>query len=208
MLHVLDLLGAAVFAVSGALMAGRKRMDLFGVVVLAVVTAVGGGTTRDLLLGIRPIFWIADPTYVLVAVAAAFGTMLGERLLRQARPALLVADAVGLALATVLGTERALASGVHGMIAVIMGMLSGIAGGLVRDVLCGETPLILRREIYATAALASAAVLVGLSALGIASRGSVIAAILVGLGLRLAAIRWQLSLPVFVAADGRAGPDL
>jgi len=203
MLYALDLAGIVVFAISGALVAGRKRMDFFGVVVLAVVTAVGGGTLRDLLLGTRPVFWVADPTSILVAVAAAAGTVAGARLLQRTMTLLLVADAFGLALFTVLGTEKALAYGAPPVIAVMLGMMSGTAGGMVRDVLCGEIPLILRKEIYATAALLSGVSFVLLSRFGAGELPAVFGAVVPGLALRLAAIRWQLSLPVFDTAQRR-----
>lgn len=200
MLHLLDLAGIVVFAISGALVAGRKRMDFFGVMVLAVVTAVGGGTLRDLLLGIRPVFWVADPTPILAAVAAAAVTVGAARLLQRTMTVLLVADAFGLALFTVLGTEKALACGAPPVIAVLLGTMSGTAGGMARDVLCGEIPLILRKEIYATAALVSGASFALLSRAGAGELWAVFGGVAPGLVLRLAAIRWQLGLPVFDAA--------
>jgi uncharacterized membrane protein YeiH len=201
MLSLLDLFGVAVFAASGALMAGRKRMDLFGVVVLAVVTAVGGGTLRDVLLGITPVFWVRDPLPIVVALGAALATVAAARRWRLERPALLVADAFGLALFTVLGAEHALHAGTPAVVALIMGVMSGVAGGIVRDLLCSEVPLILRREIYATAALLGAAVFVGLCWLGVGRPLAITAGMGAGLTLRLAAIRWSFSLPVFSLHD-------
>ena len=189
------------FAASGALLAGRKRLDLFGVVVIGLVTAVGGGTLRDLLLGTTPVFWVRRPTYVGVAVAAVIVVLVGARWLGPRRGALLVADACGLALFSVLGAREAIGAGAPPAIAVVMGVMTGVAGGLMRDVLCGEIPLILRQEVYATAALAAAGVFIGLTTLGVGGDAPVWAGILAGLGLRLAAIRWGFSLPIFALTD-------
>jgi uncharacterized membrane protein YeiH len=195
-----------VFAASGALLAGRKRLDLFGVVVIALVTAVGGGTLRDLLLGATPVFWVRDPTYVAVAILGVVAVLVGTRRLGPRRGPLLVADACGLALFSVLGAREALHIDASPMIALVMGVITGVAGGLMRDVLCGEIPLILRREVYATAALAAAGVFVGLEALGVGSDVPIWCGIAAGLGLRLAAIRWGFSLPIFALRDEHEPP--
>ena len=194
-LYVLDLFGVAVFAVSGALTAGSKRMDLFGVVVIAVITAVGGGTVRDLLLDRRPIFWIEDPTYLLVSLIAAAATLAYVRFLRPPRYSLLVADAFGLAVFTFIGARAAQEAGVPAPIVVLMGTITGVVGGMMRDVLCTEVPLILRREIYATAAIAGAVVYVLLTGAG--TGGPVVALLTVSTVflLRLTAIRLDLHIP-------------
>src|SRR5918994_4231161 len=166
-LYLLDLFGVAVFAISGALTAGRKSMDLFGVVVVAVITAIGGGTVRDVLLNDHPVFWIEDPTYLIVILAAAAATLLYARFRRPPRASLLVADAFGLAVFTFIGAQTAYAAGVSDLIVVLMGTITGVAGGVMRDVLCAEVPLILRREVYATAAIAGAATYVLLRELGL-----------------------------------------
>jgi uncharacterized membrane protein YeiH len=201
MIYLLDLFGVAVFAISGSLAAGRKRMDLFGVCVLGFVTAVGGGTLRDLLLGVRPVFWITDPTYVYVVVAAAGVTFIGAGLHKPSSRLLPVADAIGLAMFCVIGADKALHMGVQPVIAVIMGIMTGVAGGMIRDVLTGEVPLILRREIYATAALCGAAAFVLLSGVSEDRTVNTFAAAALALALRLAAIRWELSLPVLFLSD-------
>ncbi|HEV2092349.1 MAG TPA: TRIC cation channel family protein [Rubrobacter sp.] len=128
-LYVLDLFGIAVFAISGALAAGRKSMDLFGVVIVAVITAVGGGTVRDLLLDRRPIIWIEDPTYLLVCVLAAGATLAYARFFRPPRGSLLVADAFGLAVFTFIGAMAVHEAGVPAPIVVLMGTVTGVAGG-------------------------------------------------------------------------------
>lgn len=202
LLHILDIFGVAVFAISGALAAGKRRMDLFGVVVLASVTALGGGTLRDMILDTGPVFWVTDPIYLIVAVVAAVATFFTVRLFKLPLMLLAIADALGLAVFTVLGTEKALALDMPASIAVVMGVMTGVVGGMIRDVLSGEIPLILRKEIYATASLCGAIVLT-LTITKIQIRElAVIASIIVTLGLRLSAIKWKISLPLMTRNVG------
>jgi len=207
MLYTLDLFGTAVFAVTGSLAAGRKRMDLFGVVVLGLVTALGGGTLRDVMLGAYPVFWVADPTYLLVVVAAAILTFLAARAFDLPGRLLLVADAFGLAVFTVIGVQKALGVAAHPAVAVMMGVMTGVAGGMVRDVLSGAIPLILRREIYATASLCGAIAYVGAVALFPGAAFCPFVGIGVILAVRLAAIRWRVALPVFASRNDGPDPD-
>ncbi len=201
LIYILDLFGVAVFAVTGSMIAGKKHMDLFGVVVLAIVTALGGGTIRDLVIGATPVFWISDPVYLLVASVTALVTFMFSRFYDFPRYILLTADAFGLAVFTVVGIERALSFELSPGIAVVMGIMTGVAGGMLRDVLSGEIPLILRREIYATASLCGAVsffiILESFDSRALA----VITSILVTLALRLSAIKWNLSLPVFITRN-------
>lgn len=195
--QLFDFLGVAVFAISGALAAGRKRLDLLGVIVIAMVTAIGGGTLRDVLLDRHPVFWMARPLYLYVIIAAALFTVVYSRYLRPPERGLAVADAFGLALFTISGTQIAESLGSAGTVALVMGVLTGVAGGVVRDVLCAEIPIILRPgRIYATAAIGGGVLYLLLA--GVIGRP---AAALLGMGcivaLRLAAIVWNLSLPVF-----------
>lgn len=196
-LYLLDLFGVAVFAISGALTAGRKSLDLLGVVIIAVVTAVGGGTTRDLLLDRHPIFWIADPTYLLVILIAALLTIWYTQYQDPPEKALLLADALGLAVFTILGAQITQEIVSNGVIIVIMAAITGTVGGLIRDILSGEIPLILRRDIYATAALAGATIYLLLQITGLDSTLTIILSMLIVIGLRLAAIQWNLHLPRF-----------
>lgn len=200
--YLADLFGVAVFAITGALMAGRKSMDLFGVLVIAIITALGGGTLRDVILGNHPVSWIRDDTYILVASLAAVGTVLWVRLTRPINETgLLVADAFGLAVFTVYGTEVALQHQVPFSTAIIMGVITGVAGGVMRDVICNEIPLIFQKEIYAIACVAGSLVFIGLLHLGLPRWFDTSVAMLVVLGTRLAAIRWGLSLPRFHLLD-------
>lgn len=196
--YALEHLGVAVAAVTGVLAARGKRIDLFGILVLALVTAFGGGTTRDLLLGVR-VFWVGDPWYLVTATITAVAWFFVAHLRRLAPRALLVADAYALALFTVVGTRKALWVGADPFIAVGMGVVTGVAGGIARDVLLGSIPLVFRPYIhlYATAAAVGAAAFVGLARVAPAmSPYNMLAATLVIVALRLAGIRWRLTLPV------------
>jgi uncharacterized membrane protein YeiH len=202
MFYVLDLFGVAVFSVSGALAAGRKGMDILGVVVIAAVTAVGGGTLRDILLNRHPIFWIADPTYLFVVCLAAVCTLCYVRVQPPPGNTLLFADALGLALFTISGTQTGEAAGLSPIIAVLMGTITGVAGGVMRDILSAEIPLILHRDIYATAAIAGSSLYLILKAEGFQYPWAFGSGMVVVLALRLLAILWELRLPIFRLPHG------
>jgi uncharacterized membrane protein YeiH len=197
LLYWLDLFGIVVFALSGALMAGRYKLDPFGVVVLASVTAIGGGTIRDIILD-TPVFWVENPIYLYVILATAVLTIIIiRRPKRIPKRFLLIADAFGLALFAVLGTEKALSLGVPISVAVVMGTITGVAGGMIRDVICNVIPMILRKEIYATAAILGGSLFALFQYLDWPENIALISAILGALTLRLAAIYWRVSLPAF-----------
>jgi len=193
----LDLLGVAVFAASGALAAGRVGLDLFGVIVVAALPAIGGGTLRDLLLNRHPIFWIRNPVYLLVIIAAALGTVIYVRFLPVPANALLIADALGLALFALMGAEIAEEAGVSKIIVVLMGTMTGVAGGVLRDVLTGQVPLLLRKDIYATAAIAGICLYLLLQALGVSRAWAFGVGIVTVAGLRLLAFLYGVQLPSF-----------
>lgn len=196
-LEILEYCGVAVFAVSGALAAGRKSLDLLGVVVIATVTAIGGGTIRDLLLDRNPVFWIAEPLNLYLIFGAALITVAVARKWEPPERVLLVADALGLALFAIGGAQISEATGLRGIVVVIMGTLTGVAGGVLRDVLTAEIPLILRRgRIYATAAIAGCIVYLLLQDV-IGRSGAALVGMACVATLRLSAIIWGLSLPVF-----------
>lgn len=198
MVYWLDLLGVAVFAVSGALAAGRKRLDLIGVMVLGLVTAVGGGTTRDVLLDRHPLFWLADPSYLITITAAALMTVAFARWRRPPQVAMVVADALGLALFSIVGAQIAERAGLPAIACVMLGTVTGSAGGIIRDVLSGEVPLLFRGgNLYATTAIVGTTAYFLLEMAGVGRGPASIAGMVVVAGLRLAAIRWELSLPVF-----------
>jgi uncharacterized membrane protein YeiH len=202
LLYALAMIGVAVFAVSGALAAGRKGLDLLGVVVIAVVTAIGGGTLRDLLLDRHPIFWIGDPLHLWVILGATAATVVYARYRRPPERALVIADALGLALFTISGAQLAEAAGLTGVIVVVMGVITGVAGGVIRDVLTAQIPLIFRRgSLYATAAIAGAVVYLALQAAGVARPAAALTGMATITALRFASIWWKLQLPVFALAE-------
>ena len=199
-IYYLDIFGTIVFAITGVLAASEKRLDLFGMIVVGVVTSIGGGTIRDLMLGRTPVFWVQDPSYIWIIVATCTLTFIAARFHRFPRRVLLLSDAVGLGVFTVIGAQVALNLGHPPIIAVTMGMMSGVFGGVIRDVLTNEIPVIFQKEIYATAALLGALVFVNLSWFvpqSSASFNAVMAMSFV-IGIRIAAIRWGLQLPVFL----------
>ncbi len=198
-LYLLTLLGVAFFAVSGALRAGQKEMDFFGVLVIAAITATGGGTIRDVLLGTQPVFWIEDTAFLLVSLAAATTTVLYARLRQPPSNSLLVTDAFGLAVATVFGAQAATQAGAPPLIVIVMGVTTGVAGGVLRDVLCAEVPLILRKEIYATASMTGAAAYVLLEGLAPASPVIAIIPMAIVFAVRLAAIWFGIHRPAFTS---------
>jgi len=195
--YLLDLLGVAVFAVTGALAAGRAGMDLLGVLVISAFTAVGGGTVRDLLLDRHPIFWIADSRYLVVIGAASMVTVLYTHYLPLPDHALRVVDALGLALFALSGAQIAEMASAPSIIVVLMGTMTGVAGGVLRDILSGVVPLILKREIYATAAIAGIVLYLALQALGVKRSWAFGIGMLCVVTIRLLAIRWNWHLPVF-----------
>ena len=202
LVYFFDLFGTAVFAFSGVLVAGRVRMDAIGAIVLAAVTAIGGGTIRDLLIGASPIFWIQDTTYLWVILAtAAFGMWLARVPRRLPWYVLPVADAFGLALFVVIGAKKALLFGTSGMVAVVMGVITGVAGGLIRDVLAREIPMVLQKEIYATACIFGGVLYTTSVALELAHIPAMLISMLGVLAVRIPAIFRHLSLPSFTLRD-------
>ncbi|MGY4802215.1 trimeric intracellular cation channel family protein [Teichococcus aerofrigidensis] len=202
----LNWLGTAAFAAAGALTASRKRLDPVGFILIAAVTAFGGGTVRDVLLG-RPVGWLTTPGLALMVAGIAVLIFFTAHLLERRFVPLLWADALGLSVFAVLGAEAALMEGASPWAATLMGMATATFGGALRDVICGELPLILRREIYATAAALGAGAFVLLTAAG-ADRGlAVCTGLALAFGLRAAAIRRGWSLPAYRARPGRDYPD-
>ncbi len=198
---VLEHFGIAVAAITGVLAARGKRIDLFGVLVLALVTAYGGGTVRDLLMGDLPPVWLRSSAYLLNATLTALVTFFVVRLRSLPERVLLVADAFALALFTMIGVRKGITLDFTPSVAILLGIITGVAGGILRDVLLGEVPLVFRREInlYATAALGGAALYVGLHAAGTAEEIATTAGVILTLALRLAGIRWKIGLPLLEA---------
>ena len=198
----LEHFGVVVGAISGALAAKGKQIDLFGVIVLALVTALGGGTIRDTVLDAENgVFWIADASYVVTGTLTGIITFFVARFWMVPRKWFMIADAFVLALFTMLGTSKALAMSAGGVNAVVLGVITGVAGGMMRDVLVGQVPIVFRKEtyIYATAAFAGATLYVLLESLWPGHDANRLIGIGVILALRLASIQWKLALPEFRA---------
>ncbi len=197
LLRILDLVGVGVFAVSGTLAAGRQRFDLLGVAIIAAVTAIGGGTLRDLLMD-RPVFWFTDTAYLLAIFIAVPLTMLYVRFRHPPEKQLEIADALGLALFGMAGAQIAETAQLPALIVIFIATVTATFGGVLRDVLCNEVPMILQRgNIYASAVIAGAGIYLLLQHLGVPRAYASISGMIVVAGLRLAAIWWQISLPVF-----------
>ncbi|WP_199711742.1 trimeric intracellular cation channel family protein [Alginatibacterium sediminis] len=196
MIYWLDLFGTAVFAITGVLAASRCRMDLFGALVLASVTAIGGGTIRDMALDAGMVFWVQDPLYLWVIVLTSLATMLllGRGFVAK-QGLLAIADAIGMAVFMIIGASKAHAYGAPMIAAMVMGILTACGGGIIRDVLAHQMPLVLRREVYATACLAGG--LVWACALGLNLNDNIanLSGIITALTIRLIAIKYHLSLP-------------
>ncbi len=201
-ISVLDILGVIVFAASGALVASRKEMDLIGFGLMACLTGVGGGTLRDVLLD-RPVFWIVDPLPIALCLTIAALLFFTAHIIQRRYVVLLWADAVGISLYGVMGAELARLSGAGPLVALVMGMMTATFGGLLRDVVCGEMTLVLRKEVYVTAAALAAATHIGLSELGISTEISMLAGMAAGFLLRALGIVKGLSLPSYKARPGR-----
>ena len=196
-LYGVGLAAVMVNAASGVLEAGRKPFDLFGMVVVALAAALGGGSLRDVLLD-RKVFWIDDPAYLIAAIVTGLATFALVRLVRLPARLFLLPDAVGLALFTVIGTQAALEVGAHWLVASLMGVITGVFGGILRDMLCNEVPLVFSGELYATASWAGALLLVGLVAAGVSMGWAALAGGAAVLVVRLCAIAFKWRLPVFV----------
>lgn len=194
--YFFDLLGVAVFAVSGTLAATRKGMDIVGAVIIAAFTAIGGGTLRDLLLGRHPIFWMADPVPLYVIGVTALLTIVFLRFLSPPGNSLQWADAAGLALFTLSGTQIGENAGLSPVIAVLMGTITGVAGGVMRDVLSGDIPFILKKDLYATAAIVGAASYFGFKVVGIQNSLAFCGGMAVVFGIRILSIVWRVSFPI------------
>jgi uncharacterized membrane protein YeiH len=203
---VLDWLGVIVFAVSGALVASRKQMDIVGFALLGAVTGIGGGTLRDLLLGQLPVFWVREPAYLIACVGVSGFVFLTAHIPQSRYRLLLWFDALGLAVFAVTGAERALLAGSGATVAVAMGVVTATFGGIIRDVLGAESPVVLSREIYVTAAFLGAIVVVAGLLSGLPREVAIGTGLVAGFALRGAALHWRWSLPRYRARPGRA-PD-
>lgn len=196
-LHIIDLLGTVSFAVSGAFLAMEKKLDPFGVLILSFVTAIGGGTLRDILIGNLPVSWLRNETATVVIFFSALSTLFFGRFLRQFTTTLFLFDALGLGLFTIIGLEMGLEKDFSTGICIALGTITACFGGVIRDVLLNNVPLIFRKEIYAMACIAGGLAYFGLRALHTDTDVCRIVCILLIFIIRILAFLYRLSLPAF-----------
>lgn len=196
-LYIIDILGTISFAVSGAFLAMEKKLDPFGVLVLAFVTAIGGGTLRDMLIGNLPVSWLTNSTATIVIFSAAVVTIFFGRYLKQLTTTLFLFDALGLGLFTVVGIELGIEKGFSTGVCITLGTITACFGGVVRDVLLNNIPLLFRKEIYALACIAGGLIYFLLRQLKIDADVITIICILIIFTIRIIAVRYKISLPQF-----------
>lgn len=195
--YALEMLGTFFFAISGALAVQDQHDDLFGAGFTGFVTAIGGGTLRDIMLGSYPLVWIGDIGYLYAIFAGVIVAFIFVKSLERLKRTFLVFDALGISFFTILGVEKALGLGVRPEIAAIMGMFTAIMGGVLRDVLTNETPVLFRKEIYATACLAGAILYLSLFSLDVSRNVNMAASIILIFLIRILAVKYRLALPNF-----------
>lgn len=193
--QTLDILGTIAFAISGVLVAMHKRMDPFGVLIIAFVTAVGGGTLRDIMVGVEPVSWMRNMTFVYVIIASAIFAVVFRNYLKHLRRSLFLFDTIGIGLYTVVGIETGLVAGLHPIICIALGTMTACFGGVTRDILCNEIPVIFRKEIYATACIVGGLTYFVLREFLEDENYLFIIAGLMVIVIRLIAVRFKVSLP-------------
>jgi len=195
-IYALDLIGTFVFAISGTLSAANKKLDLFGAYFTGFITAIGGGTMRDLILGNFPVAWISDLNYILVITLGVILTFLFKGMIMQLKRTLFLFDTIGIGVFTIIGIEKAISLSIHPALAVIMGLFSAVMGGVIRDTLCNDIPLIFRKEIYAVACIVGGLLFLFLKYLQVDPTVNLFVTVICIIVFRLICIRYKLSLPV------------
>jgi uncharacterized membrane protein YeiH len=198
LLHILYIIAITAEAMTAALSAGRRNMDWVGVCIIAWVTALGGGTIRNILLGHYPMTWVSHPEYLLITAGGAIFAALIASVMRRLKTLFLYLDALGLVVFTVIGCQVAQEMGLSFIIVMLSGMITGCAGGVLRDVLCNDIPLLFRKEVYASVSILTGGIYLGTEALGCSVQLATLVAVLAGLVLRLLAIRFEWQMPKFV----------
>lgn len=195
MFYIIDILGTIAFAISGVLVALNKRMDAFGILIIAFVTAVGGGTLRDILIGETPVSWMKDMMFIYVIILSTIFAVVFRNKIDYLRKSLFLFDTIGIGLYTVVGVEKGISAGLHPIICIFLGTMSACFGGVIRDILCNEIPVIFRKEVYATACILGGATYFLVIKLPIASDFVFVIAGAVVITVRLFAVKFKISLP-------------
>lgn len=201
---LLWLVGILAEAMTGALAAGRKQMDLFGVVIIGCATAIGGGTLRDMMLGNYPLIWVENVHYLLAIAFASLLTVAIAPVMRYLSKLFLAIDALGLAVFSIVGAQKTLMLGFNPTIAVVMGLITGVFGGVIRDILCNQVPLIFKKELYAVISLLTAGLYITLKAYQLTEWINLVICLSIGFSLRMLALRYHWSMPTF---DYQANSD-
>jgi uncharacterized membrane protein YeiH len=200
--YILEVTGTGFFAISGALAANDKaKPDWFGASFIGFITSIGGGSLRDILLGSYPLVWVHDLNFVYAIFAGVVLASIFFKVLIRLRKTFFLFDTVGIAMFTIVGTEKALSLGVNPVIAAIMGMFSAVMGGVIRDVLTNEIPIIFKKEVYATACLCGAIAYLSFGYFGLERNVNFILSALIIISIRLVAVKMNLSLPKFIRED-------
>ncbi|WP_436515087.1 trimeric intracellular cation channel family protein [Ekhidna sp. To15] len=195
LLYFIDILGTMVFAISGALAGRDKKLDFFGIAAVGLITAIGGGTVRDILLGSTPVGWMEDLIYISMIGSGILISLLFGKVVLKLRRTFFMFDTVGIAVFTVLGLQKALTLGVHPIIAIMMGMVSAVFGGVIRDIVCNEIPLIFRKEIYALTCLCGGILYVMLQRAGLEQGWNILITVLFIASFRVLAVKFKWQLP-------------
>jgi uncharacterized membrane protein YeiH len=199
--YILDILGTIAFAISGALVAINKRMDPFGVFIIAFVTAVGGGTLRDVLIGKQPVIWMSDITYIFLIGIAVIIAIIFRKKLRYLQKSLFLFDTIGLGIFTITGTEIGINANFHPIISIALGTMTACFGGVIRDILCNDVPILFRKEIYATACIFGSIAFIILYNFNIDQNVVYVSTSLIVISIRLVAVKYHLSLPTFYSKN-------
>lgn len=198
---ILDLLGTIAFAISGALVAMNKKLDLFGIFIVGFVTAVGGGTLRDVLIGNTPVLWMEETYYVYAIATSVIFAMVFRNKINYLGKSLFLFDTIGLGIFTIIGVETGIQSNLDPIICIALGAMTGCFGGVIRDILCNKIPVIFRKEIYATASLAGGACFILLYFQGVPTNMVYAITILLIITIRLVVVKYSISLPTFYIKD-------
>lgn len=202
--NIIDILGTAAFAISGALSAMNRRLDLFGIFIIAFVTAIGGGTLRDVLIGNTPVTWMQNTFYLYLIGFASLLAIIFRNKLNYLKRSLFLFDTIGLGVFTIVGVETGIRVNLEPIVCVALGAMTGCFGGVIRDILCNEIPVIFRKEIYATASLLGGAIYMLLYSFSVDSNIIYVVTTLIIIIIRLLVVKYQVSLPLFTVKQRQA----